>query len=272
MKAKGLGKGLEALLGEAAAGTPQHEIEMTLIDPNRSQARQTFDEAGIEELAASIRQHGVIQPILLRPENGRYSIIAGERRWRAAHKAGLKTIPALIKDIEERELMEISLIENLQRENLNPVEEAEGLQTLINEYELTQEEAARRLGKSRSYIANSLRLLVLHPEILNKLRTNLISAGHARCLITLPEEQQLRVAKLIVERQLSVRQVEELVKHGNMKVRSEKAADPEIAEAEALLRELLGTKVRLSGNQRRGRIMIEYYSTDELEGILDKLR
>lgn len=271
MKAKGLGKGLEALLGEAAASAPQQEIEISLIDPNPSQARQMFDEEGLAELAASIRQHGVIQPILLKPSNGRYFIVAGERRWRAARKAGLKTIPAVVKEIDERELMEISLVENLQRQNLNPVEEAEGLQTLMEEYQLTQEDAAQRLGKSRSYIANSLRLLVLHPHVLDKLRANQITAGHARCLITLPEEQQLRIAELIIERQLSVRQVEELVKQGGMKLREQRAADPEIMEAEALLRELLGTKVKLSGNQRRGRILIEYYSTDELEGILDKL-
>ena len=274
MKSKGLGKGLGALLSEAnvVEGTPQ-EIDIKLIDPNKLQARKSFSEEALRELADSIKEHGVVQPILVKPQGERYLIIAGERRWRAARLAGLKTIPAILKDLDERQLMEVSLIENLQRQDLNAAEEAEGIRMLMEEYHLTQEEAAKRIGKSRPYIANSLRLLNLCPEVLEKVRKGDLSAGHARCLVTLPREEQIRLSLLIIDKQLSVRQVEELLKAEERERDTEpRPTLPEIAEAEALLRELLGTKVKLTGSPKRGRILIEYYSMDELEGILERLK
>ena len=271
MKSRGLGKGLGALLSEASQEAAPSEIEIKLIDPNRDQARKSFDEEGIRELADSIREHGIVQPLIVTAENGRYTIVAGERRWRAARLAGLKTVPAIIREMTPREVMEISLIENLQRQDLNAAEEAEGIHQLMEEYHLTQEETAKRIGKSRPYVANSLRLLSLCPEVLEKLRNGEISAGHARCLVTLSDEDQLRICEAILEKQLSVRQVEEMLKPGGAKPKRKESL-PEIAEAEALLRELLGTKVKLTGSPKRGRIMIEYYSMDELEGILERLK
>lgn len=274
-KAKGLGKGLGALLADNAPSGGQEEVEITLIDPNRSQARKTFDDASLQELSASIAQHGVVQPVILKPaENGRYLLIAGERRWRAARKAGLRTIPAVIKNVDSRELMELSLIENLQRQDLNPLEEAEGIKTLMDEHQLTQEQVSLRLGKSRPYIANTLRLLTLSGPVTDALRDGSISAGHARCMVPLDAATQERLCAVVVEQGLSVRQTEALAKNVAEKPsqsRQKRPVLPEILEVETMLREFLGTRVKLTGSPKRGRILIEYYSTDELEGILERL-
>ncbi|MDL2289552.1 ParB/RepB/Spo0J family partition protein [Clostridia bacterium OttesenSCG-928-F22] len=271
MKSRGLGKGLGALLGEATQEANTQEMELSLIDPNRAQARKTFEEESIRELAASIQEHGVIQPLIVTPRDGRYQIVAGERRYRAARMVGLSSVPVVIKELGEREAMEVSLIENLQREDLNAAEEAQGIQQLMEEFQLTQEDTAKRIGKSRPYIANSIRLLSLSSEVLEKVRTGEISAGHARCLVPLPKERQLELMQLVIEKELSVRQLEDLLKPAEKK-RSKKEMEPELSVVEDMLRELLGTKVKISGSPRRGKIMIEYFSMQELEDIIEQIK
>ncbi|NLM27740.1 MAG: ParB/RepB/Spo0J family partition protein [Clostridiaceae bacterium] len=274
---KGLGKGLGALLDSEniLVGTSAlSELKINEIVPNTSQPRKNFDQDKLKGLAESIQKHGVVQPIIVKKEPDGYSIIAGERRWRAARMAGLKTIPAIVKDMSSLEIMETALVENLQREDLNPIEEAEAYQKLIDEHGLTQEYISKLVGKSRAYIANSVRLLSLSDKVRKMIVEELLTPGHARTLITIEdEEKQNKLASYITEKKLSVRETEEYVKkQTNKKEKSKsspKISDPSVLEIEEKLKSYLGTKVNLQHRKNKGKIIIEYYSNDEFERIVD---
>ena len=277
---KGLHRGLGALLGDFAEETteksPYQLLPIHKVEPNRSQPRQDFDEVELEELSESIRTHGVIQPLTVRElPSGYYQIIAGERRWRASRMAGLSEIPAVIIEADDKKAMELALIENLQRQDLNPVEEALGYQSLINEYGLTQEEAANRVGKSRPAVANALRLLSLSGEVLEKLRAGELSAGHARALIPLKTEKlQLEAAKTIIALNLSVRQAETMVKNMLKEPKKEKPvslAIDYVAECEKSLSKHLGRGVKIVNGKRKGRFELEFYGQEDLQNLLDAL-
>ena len=276
---KGLGRGLDALLGDYTQPTPEgvQQVDIRRIDTNAGQPRKDFDQEKLQELADSIRQHGVVQPILLRQNGERYVIVAGERRFRAARLAGLEKVPAIVKDLDEAQVMEVALIENLQREDLNPIEEAAAIRFLMQQHDLTQEEVSKRLSKSRPAIANSLRLLTLPEPVQAYLRNGKLQAGHARALAGLQDpEAQAVLADKIVGEGLSVRAAESLAREQGQKPPRQKkeppATDPDLAAAEASLREWLGTKVSIQGNSQRGRIIIEYYNAELLQGIYDLLR
>lgn len=276
---KGLGRGLDALLGDYTQPTPEgvQQVDIRRIDTNAGQPRKDFDQEKLQELADSIRQHGVVQPILLRQNGERYVIVAGERRFRAARLAGLDQVPAIVKNLDEAQVMEVALIENLQREDLNPIEEAAAIRFLMQQHDLTQEEVSKRLSKSRPAIANSLRLLSLPEPVQEHLRRGELQAGHARALAGLQDpEAQAMLADKIVGEGLSVRAAEALVREQGQKPPRQKkeppATDPDLAAAEASLREWLGTKVSIQGSSQRGRIIIEYYNAELLQGIYDLLR
>ncbi len=276
---KGLGRGLDALLGDYTQLTPEgvQQVDIRRIDTNAGQPRKDFDQEKLQELADSIRQHGVVQPILLRQNGERYVIVAGERRFRAARLAGLEKVPAIVKDLDEAQVMEVALIENLQREDLNPIEEAAAIRFLMQQHDLTQEEVSKRLSKSRPAIANSLRLLTLPEPVQAYLRNGKLQAGHARALAGLQDpEAQAVLADKIVGEGLSVRAAESLAREQGQKPPRQKkeppATDPDLAAAEASLREWLGTKVSIQGSSQRGRIIIEYYNAELLQGIYDLLR
>ena len=274
-----LGKGLGALLGtevDLSAGDERFiRVDIKKMKPNPAQARKSFNEEEIDELAESIRQHGVIQPVLLNEDGkGGYVIIAGERRYRAAKKAGIKELPAIVKQLSSQELMEVSLIENLQRVDLNPVEEAMGIRDLMNTCKLTQEQAADRLGKSRPSVTNSLRLLKLPPKVLNMVRDNVISKGHAKCLLGIDDDEMiLYLADQIVEDKLSVRELEQLIAGTERKSgeRICKQISPQVRDVLEKLSDRLGTRVTMGGSESKGIIKIEYYSQSELEGIINTI-
>ncbi len=280
----GLGKGLDLLIPSGVEEEKTSKdvvvLKTSMLEPNKDQPRKTFDDEKIAELAESIKQYGIIQPIIVSKKEDYYQIIAGERRWRAAKKAGLKEVPVVIKDYTDKEIAEISLIENIQREDLNPIEEAQSYKQLIEDYNLTQEELAQRVSKSRTVITNAMRLLKLHPEVQQMLIASEISAGHARALLGLEKpEQQLKLAKDIVEKTLSVRQTEDLVKafsetKPKKKKETEEKMDFVYRDLEKKLTSVLGTKVKLSHNEKgKGKIEISYFSDDELDrlyGILNK--
>lgn len=277
---KGLGKGLEALISSAnaleEAKNSVVEIKINDIDPNSQQPRKIFDQERLGALADSIREHGVVQPIIVRSEGSRYAIVAGERRWRAAKLAGLKTIPAIVKDLSSREVMEIALIENLQREDLNPVEEAEAYQKLIDEYSLTQEEVAKIVGKSRTAIANSVRLLSLPKEIKEMIVDGRLTSGHARTLITITDKEKQKIlANRIIEKGLNVREAERLASlegKKQKKDKKQKTVDKLTAEMNNLeekLRSAYGTKVSIYRSKEKGRITFEYYSNEDFDRIID---
>ena len=277
---KGLGRGLGALLGDFAEETtersPYQLLPIYKVEPNPDQPRQDFDEEELQALAESIAIHGVIQPLTVREmPNGYYQIIAGERRWRAARIANLSEVPAVIVEADDKKAMELALIENLQRQDLNPVEEALGYQSLIGEYGLTQEEAASRVGKSRPAVANALRLLGLCPEILEKLRMGELTAGHARAILTLKtEKQQLEAAKKIIALGLSVRAAETLCKNMAREVPVKKEpvlAVDYVAECEKQLSRQLGRGVKIVNGKRKGRFELEFYGQDDLQKLLDAL-
>lgn len=291
-KGNRLGRGFSALLPNAAptpAGSKQpkgaggvHTIAIEEIVPDKDQPRRRFEEERIEELAASIRAKGVIQPILVRREGEVFRIIAGERRWRASQRAGLKFVPALIKEVTERQAFELALIENIQREDLNAVEEAEAYRRLIEEYGLTQEACAERVGKDRSSIANSLRLLRLPDEIKEALSEGALNMGHARALLGLGDERSIkRAATDVMAKGLSVRQTEQLVRKEKQKAAdpksdAEKAAkpkrSPQLRSMEERLQRSLGTKVRVDDRGKgKGRIEIEFFSYEELDRLLEIL-
>lgn len=257
------------------------DIRLSEVEPNRNQPRQFFDDDSIDELADSISKYGVISPLLVQKRDNYYEIIAGERRWRAAKKAGLKKVPVIIKNISGQEAVEISLIENLQREDLNPIEEAQAYERLVREFGLKQEEVASRVSKSRSAVTNSMRLLKLQPDVQKMVEQGQISEGHARTIVSLDDpELQTEVAKEIVEQQLSVRQTEMLVKELQQPVEKKKAKPKPDLQRSALFDELannlkgkLGTKVNIKpSGKSKGRIEIEYYSDEDLDRIYDLLQ
>lgn len=303
MASRGLGKGLDALIPNVInekSNDNKNEntkykstdsslkeaeerqvkiVNITKIEPNREQPRRNFDEEALEELAESIRQFGLLQPILVHDKKTYYEIVAGERRWRAAKKAGLKEIPVIIKELTEQEIVEISLIENIQRENLNPIEEAQAYKRLLTEFNLKQEEVAERVSKSRTAVTNSMRLLKLSDSVQQMVIDNMITTGHARALIIIEDpEQQYEVAKRIFDEKLNVRDVEKLVKNLNKPVKEKKAvtADKSLEAVyqniEENLKQKLSTKVNITpkGNGA-GKIEIEFYSHDDLEKIMDLL-
>ncbi len=278
---KGLGRGLGALLGdfneEPQEKSPYRLLPIHKIEPNRSQPRQDFDPEELQSLADSIAVHGVIQPLTVRElPTGYFQIIAGERRWRAARMANLTELPAVVVEADDGKAMELALIENLQRQDLNPVEEALGYQSLIEDFGLTQEEAAHRVGKSRPAVANALRLLGLCPEVLELLRTGKLTAGHARAVLTLKtEKKQKEAAQKIAALGLSVRQAELLCK--NMS-REAPAKEPEVtlavdyvAECEKSLSKHLGRGVKIVNGKRKGRFELEFYGQEDLQALLDAL-
>ena len=277
---KGLGKGLAALLGDDVMGAQEEKSSLYLpisqVESCSSQPRKQFDPDALADLADSIREHGIIQPLTVRKlQSGYYQIIAGERRWRAARMAGLTQVPAIVIEADDRKAMELAMIENLQREDLNPIEEAEGYQVLMNTYSMTQEEAASRVGKSRSAVANALRLLKLTPSVRAMVEDGRLSGGHARTLLPLSPELQETAATAILKNDLSVRQTELLVK----KLTAEKKPEPTktgitVNYAEEAARELgssLGRGCRIVAGRKKGRIELEYYSMDDLNDLLDAL-
>lgn len=277
-KQSGLGKGLKALMLENSSDnmTSENKLPINEIVPNKDQPRKTFDQGALQELADSISQHGVLQPLLVRPlPEGGYQLVAGERRWRASKMAGLKEVPVVIKELSDVETMEIAIIENLQREDLNPIEEAEGLQALIDRCGFTQEDVAVSVGKSRSAIANSLRLLKLPQEVRDMTRNGEITAGHARALLAFDNEAMIyEAAQNIIKNNLSVREVERLVKMTEKpsKTRtSSRRRDSFYDEVELSLTEALGRKVKVYNGRGKGTLEIEFYSAEDLKEIANKL-
>ena len=280
----GLGSGIGALFGTDAEpeGTEQLQVSIERIEPKEDQPRQTFNKESLAELSESIRNYGMIQPITVRPiENGYYQIIAGERRWRAAREAGLSEVPIRVIEVDDRTAMELALVENLQREDLNPIEEAKGLQTLMQEFHLTQEEAAQAIGKSRPAIANALRLLNLSESVMVLVENGELTPGHARALIPITDEvQQQETAALVIRKGLTVRQTEGLVAHilkAAQKEQKEESDARQIAvdyvkEIEKDLENVLGRKVKLTEGRKKGKIELEYYGPEDREKLIENLK
>ena len=277
-KPSGLGRGLGALLGEEAlkaeASGPLY-LPISQVESCSSQPRKRFDEVSLAELADSIREHGIIQPLTVRKlASGYYQIIAGERRWRAARIAGLQEVPVIVIEADDRKAAELAMIENLQREDLNPMEEAVGFQSLIETYHMTQEEAASRVGKSRSAVTNALRLLTLTPSVAKLVEEGKLSAGHARALLPLSPSLQEKAAEAVVSGGLSVRQTEALAKRLSADPADEKKPSGQVdyaAEAQKELSSKLGRGVRIVTGRKKGRIELEYYGMDDLNNLLDAL-
>ncbi|AEV66768.1 ParB/RepB/Spo0J family partition protein [Acetivibrio clariflavus] len=276
MSKKGLGKGLGALISTANEEIQSGgviELKINEIEPTVGQPRKKFDDEKLMQLSESIKEHGIVQPIIVRKEDNTYKIVAGERRWRAARLAGLTSVPVIVKELSNRQVMEMALIENIQREDLNPIEEAEAYERLLNEYNMTQEELSKSIGKNRSTIANIIRLLYLCDKVKEHLINGEISSGHARAILALDDiELQEKVCKEIIEKSLSVRETEKLVKRiqkGGEKVEKVKNEDENIQKIEDDLEKILGTKVKLFNKNKKGKIMIEYYSNEDLERILE---
>ena len=289
----GLGRGLDALFGvfneedsyknitksqtekgQAVSGVT--EIEIDKIHPNPNQPRKNFDVEALNELASSIKTHGIVQPIVVNDlGNGSYMIIAGERRWRAANICGLKTVPAVVRKYTDKQVKEISIIENLQREDLNPVEAARAIKELMDEYNLTQDAVAERIGKSRPAVANTLRLLSLYPDVLKMVEDGKISAGHARCLVSVEDKNnQIKLANLIVQKNLSVRDLEKAVKNLDNPQRRQIVNQEQSLELKELIIQMqktFATKVTAIGNDNKGRIYIDYYTRDDLDRIAELL-
>lgn len=277
-KNTGLGKGLSALLGDDFTMNPAQApstLPISQVESYAGQPRKNFDQEKLEELAESIRQHGIIQPLTVRKlSSGYYQIIAGERRWRAARLAGLTEVPAVIIEADDRKAMELAMIENLQREDLSPMEEAEGYKILVENYGMTQEQAAQRVGKSRSAVANALRLLALSPALRQMVEDGHLSAGHARALLPLSPALQEQAAATIIKSNLSVRQTEQLVKRLQSAPKPEKKISPAVnyvAEAERELSGKLGRACHIAHGKKKGRIEIEYYGVDDLNDLLEAL-
>ncbi len=280
-KEKGLGRGLGALIPESpgesiGAGSPYQLLPVHKIEPNPGQPRRDFDEEELQALADSIAQHGVVQPLTVRElPNGYYQIIAGERRWRAARLANLRQIPVVVIEADDKKTMELALIENLQRQDLNPVEEALGYQSLMTDYGMTQEETAKRVGKSRPAVANALRLLQLPVRVLEMVRSGTLSAGHARAVLSLrTEKQQQEAAQKIAALGLSVRQAELLCKNLSKEPAPKKEvplAVDYVAECEKSLSKHLGRGVKIINGKRKGRFELEFYGQEDLQILLDAL-
>ncbi len=277
---KGLGRGLGAILGdfseETAEKSPYQQLPIYKVEPNPDQPRKDFDGEALQELADSITEHGILQPLTVRQlDTGYYQIIAGERRWRAARIARLSEVPAVIIEADDKKARELALIENLQRQDLNPVEEALGYRSLMEDFGLTQEDTARRVGKSRPAVANALRLLGLCPQVLEKLREGALSAGHARAILTLKsEKKQLDAAQKIIALGLSVRQAELLCRNMTREPAPEKPvtlAIDYVAECEKNLSKHLGRGVKIVNGKRKGRFELEFYGQEDLQTLLDAL-
>lgn len=284
---KGLGKGLGALFEDVNIDSTEIEgsevnkedinfIEIDEIAPNESQPRKTFNKEKLEELARSIKTHGVIQPIVVRKQGSHYEVVAGERRWRAARIAGLSEVPCIVRELTDEQNMLVAIIENVQREDLNPIEEARGIRAMIEDYELTQDEVAKAVSKSRPYITNALRMLKLPDAVLDMVSAGKLSAGHARAILSAKEEEQTEIAKHVETKGLSVREAEKLSKKGLNFDRKKPGKHPTknaaVKQIESELSSALGTKVNLSQNGNKGKIEIEYYSREELEGLIEALR
>ena len=275
-KKGGLGKGLDAIFAENDTEGERTAVMLKTaeLEPNRAQPRRVFDEQSLSELADSISQHGVLQPLLVRPlMGGGYQIVAGERRWRAARRAGLSEVPAVVRDMSDSQVMEYALIENLQREDLNPMEEAQGFQSLIDTYGMTQDEVAKTVGKSRPAVANALRLLNLPPEIVKLVSSGGISAGHARTLLSFPDAESMRAAAKAAADGASVREIEKMAQKANAKPKSPQRRSHirYYEEAELALKEQLGRKVHVSGTKRRGVLQIEFYGEEDLSQLLKRI-
>ena len=278
---RGLGKGLGALLGDAALKADTSDslyLPISQIEPYGNQPRKYFDETALHDLADSIREHGILQPLTVRKlSSGYYQIIAGERRWRAARIAGLQQVPAIVIEADDRKMTELALIENLQREDLNPIEEAEGYKSLMENYQMTQEEAAARVGKSRSAVANSLRLLGLCADVRKLLESGKLSGGHARALLPLKADAQKQAAAAVIEHGLSVRQTEALAKKLSGKKKEKTATAEELLSesygklAAQELSSALGRTCRIVSGRKKGRVELEYYGIDDLNDLLDEL-
>ena len=276
---RGLGRGLGALLGDAALQTESADslyLPISQVESCAGQPRKHFDDAALADLADSIREHGIIQPLTVRKlASGYYQIIAGERRWRAARLAGLQEVPVIVIEADDRKAAELAMIENLQREDLNPMEEAAGFQSLIESYHMTQEEAAQRVGKSRSAVTNALRLLGLTPSVRKLVEEGKLSAGHARALVPLSPSLQESAANAIVSGGLSVRQTEALVKRLSAEKKEAQDKDPDevdyLAEAQNELKARLCRGVKIVPGRKKGRIELEYYGVDDLNDLLDAL-
>ena len=297
MNMRGLGRGLDSLFGDYESfDTPKAEVKekvvekikevnrgaedisIALIDRNPNQPRKNFDEKALKELAQSIKTNGVIQPIIVTKKGDRYIIIAGERRWRASQLAGLKTVPCIVRNYTDREICEIAIIENLQREDLNPIESARAIKQLIETFDLTQEVVADRIGKSRPAVANTLRLLTLTPEVVNMIEAGKLSAGHPRCLISVEDPKfQVELALKACDNKISVRELEKYIKQLSKGNNGKKQAEPQSLELKDFAKKMeriFSTKVSILGNDHKGRIFIDYYNGDDLQRIytiLDQL-
>lgn len=281
MTRRGLGRGLSALISTAEeASEGVMEVPLSAIVPNPDQPRRDVDEGGIEELAASIREHGVLQPVIIqRLPDGRYQLIAGERRWRAARVAGLSTVPAIVRHVSDEERLELALVENVQREDINAVDEAIAYHTLMERFGLTQEEVAQKVGKSRAAVANTLRLLTLDTEILSGLREGRISEGHARALLMAPEQARLEMYHRAVRSGWSVRETERAARAANRQIspaapsvsRETSDPDPHILALEDRLRNALATRVHIRHSNGRGTIEIHFYDLDDLSRIIETI-
>lgn len=276
MKRKALGKGLKAFIPQELGILKEEryaDLDIDQLKPNPVQPRQKLNQESIEELAQSIKASGLLQPLLVVPEGDGYRIIVGERRWRAAQRIGLKKIPVLIRSIPQEQELEISLIENLQREELGPLEIAMAYQKLIQELDYTQEQVAEKVGKDRTSVTNYLRLLKLPKEIQDELAEYKISMGHARAMLSLKEpEQQKSLCRLIIRENLSVRDVEKMIKRVKTKPKKEKVLDPDLLALQEEFLKILGTKVIIQGDHNRGSVKIHYYSMDELHRIFELIK
>ena len=284
-KKRGLGRGLAALISDDIEMEENRNVEGSIVDidinlifPNKYQPRTDFDKEGLIDLANSIKTHGIIQPIIVRKTEDNYEIIAGERRWRASKLVGLKKIPAIVKSADEELSAKYALIENIQREDLNPVEEGKAYKELIDKYSLTQEQLAKEVGKSRSYIANSIRILNLNKEVLDYIYNGKLTLGHGKVLLGLSDKKEQKfIADRIVDSNLNVRQTEEIIKNklqtkNKARVTKKTNKDPHIRDVEENLMSILGTKVNLIVGRRKGKIEIEYYGLEDLERIIDILK
>ena len=291
-KKSGLGKGLDSLITnkvkpadspsgeEKAEKKPDTMVKISLVEPNREQPRKKFDEDGLLELSESIKQYGILQPLLVQDKNGYYEIIAGERRWRAAKMAGLKEVPVIIRNLSDPEIVEISLIENIQRENLNPIEEAQAYKRLMEEFHLKQDEIAERVAKSRTAVTNSIRLLKLSDQVQQMVIDEMLSTGHARCLISIEDHDlQYQIALQIFDQKMSVRETEKLIR----KILQNKENTPKEEKENTLnyiyehiaeqMKQIFGTKVQIhQKDKNKGKIEIEYYSQDELNRLLEMMQ
>lgn len=276
MSRQALGKGLRSLIPqvEVVNRNQVSQIEVGKITANPFQPRRYFDTKKLEQLAQSIKEHGVLEPIIVRKTDEGYQVVVGERRWRASMLAGKDTVPAVVKELTDRQMTELALIENLQREDLNAIEEAEGYQVLIEEFSMTQEEVAQSVGKKRSSVANALRLLTLDNKVKEMVASGALSRGHAKVLLGVDSVKlRQQLAEKVVKEGLSVRQLERLVKERpKKKTEKTRQKDPEVELLQEELQRVLGTKVRLDYHQGKGKIEIEYYSDEELERILDLMR